>query len=82
MYCHLQLITAAAKSATRLPITSGRKHGNLSLDGGRQEVGQQCIPVTRKAKHILVYISRSVASRWREEIHPLSSSLVRPFLEC
>ena len=82
MYCHLQLIAAAAKAATPFPITSRSKHGDLSLGGGRQEVGQQCIPATRKAKHILVYISRSVASRWKEGIHPLSSSLVRPLLEC
>lgn len=80
MDCHLQLITAAAKSAAPLLITSRKKHGGLSLDGGRQEVGQQRIPVTRKAEDILVCISRSVASRWREGIHPLTSSLVRPLV--
>lgn len=81
MDCHLQLITAAAKSAAPLLITSRKKRGALSLDGSRQEVGQQHIPVPGKAEHILVCISSSVASRWREGGHLLTSSLVRPLVQ-
>lgn len=53
MDCHLQLITAAAKSAAPLLITGRKECGGLSLDGNRQEVGQQHISVPRKAEHIL-----------------------------
>lgn len=80
MDCHLQLITAAAKSVAPFLITSRKKCGVLSLDDSRQEVGQQHIPVTRKAVCILVCISRSVTSRWREGVHPLTSSLERPLV--
>lgn len=37
--------------------------------------------MTGKTKYILVWFSRGVASRWREEFHSLSSSLVRPLLD-
>lgn len=63
MYYHLQLVAAAARSASHRPITSRRTDGNLCLSGGRQQVGQQCIPATREDDHIPVFISKRAGSR-------------------
>ena len=52
------------------------------LVDGKLTVGQQCALTAQKANHVLGCIKRSVASRSREEILPLSSTLVRPHLRC
>lgn len=44
-------------------------------------MSQQCAPIVQKAKQILGYITRSMASRLREEILTLYSALLRPYLE-
>lgn len=68
MYYHLQLVAAAARSASHRPITSRRTDGNLCLSGGRQQVGQQCIPATREDDHIPVFISKRAGNRQRAGI--------------
>jgi len=45
------------------------------------DMSHQCALIAQKAKRILGYIKRSMASRLREVILPLCSSLVRPHLE-
>jgi len=45
------------------------------------DISQQHVLAARKDNYILGYIKRSVASRLREEILPLYSSLVRAHLE-
>ena len=45
------------------------------------DVNHQCVLAAQKAKCILGYIKRSVASRSTEGILPLCSALVRPHLE-
>jgi len=48
----------------------------------KMDMRQQCALAAQKANHILGCIKRSVASRLREVILPLCSTLVRPHLEC
>lgn len=44
-------------------------------------MSQQCTFTAQKHNHILSYITGNVASRSREEILPLYSTLVRTYLE-
>ncbi|GAB0177933.1 mitochondrial enolase superfamily member 1 [Grus japonensis] len=61
-----------------LERSSARKALELLLD---KKLSQQCVPAA-KAKDILGYSGKSIESRSREVIPPLSSALVRPHLEC
>jgi len=49
--------------------------------GEKLDMSHQCVLAAQKANHILGCVKRSVASRLREEILPLSSALVRLHLE-
>jgi len=51
------------------------------LVGEKLDMSQQCAPAAQKANCILGCIKRSVASRSREGILPLYSTLVRPHME-
>lgn len=79
MYYHLQLVAAAARSASHRPITSRRTDGNLCLSVGRQQVGQQCIPATREDDHVPVFISKRAGSRQRAGISPSAHCLHNHF---
>ena len=54
--------------------SSAEKHFWALVDG-KLDMSQQCALTVQKAKHILGYIKRSVASRLREVILPLCSVL-------
>ena len=86
--CHIPLNT----SDTLSQINSNRWGADLLerssmekdlcvLVGNRLVVSQQCDLVAQKASGILGCITKSMASRSREVILPLCSSLVRPHLE-
>jgi len=51
------------------------------LMDGKLDMSHQCTRTAQKLNNILGCIKRRVASRWREVIFPLCSSLVRPHLE-
>ncbi|CAM5074239.1 unnamed protein product [Natator depressus] len=63
-----------------LGSSSAEKDLGVTLDK-KLDVNQQFAIVAKKAKGILGYISRGIASRSRDRIVPLYSTLVRPHLE-
>ena len=56
------------------------KDSEVTVDG-KLTMNQQCGLVNQKAKSIMGYIQRIVASRLKEVIFPLYFVLVRPYLE-
>lgn len=65
--------------ANRLENCSAKKDSGLLLD---KKLSQQCVLAAKKAKSILGYSGKSVDSRSRAAILPLSSALLRPHLGC
>uniref|UniRef100_A0A8C8VNF4 Reverse transcriptase domain-containing protein n=1 Tax=Pelusios castaneus TaxID=367368 RepID=A0A8C8VNF4_9SAUR len=64
----------------RLSSSAVEKDLGVMVDG-KMNMSQQCALVAKKANGILGCISRSIASRSRDVIIPLYSTLVRPHLE-
>ncbi|TRZ26181.1 hypothetical protein HGM15179_000793 [Zosterops borbonicus] len=67
--------------ADLLDSSSAEKKLGVLVDD-KLTTSQQCALAARKANDILGCIRMSVASRFREEILPLYSALLRPHLEC
>ncbi|CAM4579907.1 unnamed protein product [Lepidochelys kempii] len=63
-----------------LGSSSAEKDLGVTVDK-KLDMSQQCALLAKKAKGILGYISRGIASRSKDVIVPLYSTLVRPHLE-